>query len=72
MAKPEYCKDCKRKVTPKGWNPGVLLGIAILAPMFVPIAGLVITVICVVFLVKGQRCPMCNGKNFKKEEKVKK
>lgn len=60
-----YCQDCKRKITPKGWNVGILLALAILSPMIVPIAGLVVTLICIILLVKGHRCPICNGKNFR-------
>ncbi len=60
-----YCKDCKRKITPKGLPTGLLLAAAILSPMIIPIAGLIVTVICVALLIKGHRCPICNGKNFR-------
>jgi len=58
MTNEKYCKSCKRKVTPKGWNPGVLIGIAVLAPMVIPLAGLVVSIFCVYFLVKGNGCPI--------------
>lgn len=54
---------------PKGINPRILIPLAILSPMIIPVAGLIVTIFCVSFLIKGRRCPICNGKDFKEIKK---
>ncbi len=54
---------------PKGINPYLLIIVAILSPMIIPIAGMIVTIICIVLIIKGRRCPICNGKDFKETKK---
>jgi len=61
---PEYCNHCKRNITPKGMHPGWLIAISILLLIWIPLLGFFIMLGTILLLIKGRRCPICNGKDF--------
>ncbi len=67
MAYRAYCLDCKRDITPKGGSTSFLVIMGILAILFIPLFGILVGIILFIIAVMGNRCPICNGKNFKKK-----
>ena len=63
----KYCMDCGRYMTPKGTNPWIFWILAVIGVLTLwAIIGPILIILAIVYLISSKdKCPICNGRNFK-------